>query len=589
MWPRAAIAAVTVAAAVALSIPAIRYFSEENPPLPSVIRLSFVPPDGTELGAGDDILDAAIAPNQQEIVFVATRRHRDASGDAPGTSQLWRRRFDAQAAEPLAGTEGARLPAWKQTGNVVSYFSGNRLKLLDLKTRTVVDVGDTPLPAGATWLRDGSLLFAGTTGPIQRLRGGRISDATRLTSGDAAHAFPAASAGGVAFTYVAVRSDGRRVVRIRSGEEEIDLGTTAGHAALPDSRWLLTVRDGTLLANYRNDDGQIAGSDFQVAFNVGITEGGRGVFVASSDVLLHAEAGGRPRQITWLDIHGARLGTVADVGDYWQIRVAPDDRSLAVTARDPLIRSLDVLNVPIDDAAASLRLTTSIAADSDPVWSPDGRRIAVRSMQRGRPEVLVIPAAIQAAADRPDSAAAPGTSGDVPTDWRDGEMLVQRRGSAGSDLVRVQTSGGSRAVADSPFNETDGRWSPDGRWIAYVSDEPGQRNVYVHNEHGDRQRISLSGGTHPRWTRDSRALLFVRGSTLMRSELTPGGSRFGPPRLIADVPGIRDFDVARRTDRIVALLPARSDRREFASVVLNWRSVAETQRRLAERKTPPKF
>ena len=588
MWQRAAIAAVAVAATVALSIPAIRYLSKEPPSLPSAVRLSLAPPDGTELGAGDDTLDAAIAPNQQEIVFVATRLHRDGAGYAAGTTQLWWRRFDAQTAEPLAGTEGASLPAWKQTGNVVSFFSGNRLKLLDLKTRAVADVGDAPSPAGATWLRDGSLLFVGATGAVRRLLGGTVSDATRLTAGDAAHVFPAAS-GGADFTYIAVRSDGRRVVRLRSGDEETDLGTTGGHAELPDPGWLVSVRDGTLLADYRNDEGQIAGSDFPLAFNVGITEGGRGLFVASADVLLHAEAAGRPRQITWLDMSGVALGTVADVGDYWQIRASPDDRSLAVTARDPLLRSLDVLNVPVDDAVAALRLTTSIAADSDPVWSPDGRRIAVRSMQHGRPEVLVMSAAIQAAADRPDSAAAPGLSGDVPTDWRNGELLLQRRGPAGSDLIRVQTPGAARTVADSPFNETDGRWSPDGRWIAYVSDEPGQRDIYVHNEQGDRQRISLSGGTHPRWTRDSRALLFLRGSTLMRAELSPGGSRFGPPRRVADLPGVRDFDVARRTDRIVALVPVRSDRREVASVILNWRSLAEGQRRLLERKTPPKF
>jgi dipeptidyl aminopeptidase/acylaminoacyl peptidase len=589
MWQRATIAAVAVAAAVALSIPAIQYFNEAPAPRSAAVRLSLPPPDGTELGAGDELLDAAIAPNQQDIVFVATRLHRDGPGDAPGATQLWRRRFDAQAAEPLAGTEGASMPAWKQTGNVVSFFSGNRLKLLNLRTRAVTDVGDAPSPAGATWLRDGSLLFVGTTGPVRRLLGGRISDATRLASGDAGHAFPATSAGGVDFTYVAVRSDGRRVVRLRSGEEDVDLGTTAGHAVLTDSRWLLSVRDGTLLANYRDDDGHIGAGDFPLAFNVGITERGRGVFVASADVLLHAPPAGRPRQITWLDMSGARLGTVADVGDYWQLRVSPDDHSLAVTARDPLLRSLDVLNVPIDDAAASLRLTTSIAADSDPVWSPDGRRIAVRSMQRGRPEVLVMPAALQAAADRPDTTPAAGASGDLPTDWRASELLVQRRGAGGWDLVRVQTTGASRTVAGSPFNETDGRWSPDGRWIGYVSDEPGQRDIYVHDEQGDRQRISLSGGTHPRWTRDSRALLFLRGSTLMRAELTSGGSRFGPPRRVADVPGVRDFDLAHGIDRIVALLPVQRDRREDASVILNWRALAEAQRRLLEAKTPPKF
>ena len=589
MWQRAAIAAVAVAAAVALSIPVIRYFSEEPPPLPAALRLSLAPPDGTELGAGDDVLDAAISPNQQEVVFVARRLGRSGAGDPPGSTQLWRRRFDAQGAEPLAGTEGASLPAWKHTGNVVSFFAATRLKLLNLRTGAVSDAAEAPAPAGATWLRDGSLLFVPATGPVRRLLAGKVSDATRLVSGDVAHAFPVAPPNGRDFTYIAVRGDGRRVVRLRAGETDTDLGATGTHAELLD-RWLLLVRDATLLADYRDDDGRMGGQDFPLALDVGATERGRGMFVASADVLLHAPAGEHRRQITWLDLPTGRAGTVGDVGDFWQIRVSPDDRSLAVTARDPLLGSLDVLNIPVDDQAAGLRLTTSIAADSDPVWSPDGRRIAVRSMQRGRPEILVMPAALQAAADRPDSAPAAGTSGDVPTDWRAGELLVQRRGASGSDLVRVQTNGASRTVADSPFNETDGRWSPDGRWIAYVSDEPGQPEIYVHNEHGDRQRVSQGGGTHPRWTRDSRALLFLRESMLMRAELGPGGSRFGTPRRLVDFAGIRDFDLAHtRTDRIFTLMPVQPGRREAVSVILNWRSLAESQRRRLESKTPPKF
>ena len=589
MWQRAAIAAVAVAAAVALSIPAIRYFSEEPPPLPAALRLSLAPPDGTELGAGDDVLDAAISPNQQEVVFVARRLGRSGAGDPPGSTQLWRRRFDAQGAEPLAGTEGASLPAWKHTGNVVSFFAATRLKLLNLRTGAVSDAAEAPAPAGATWLRDGSLLFVPATGPVRRLLAGKVSDATRLASGDVAHVFPVAPPNGRDFTYIAVRGDGRRVVRLRAGETDTDLGVTGTHAELLD-RWLLLVRDATLLADYRDDDGRMGGQDFPLALDVGATERGRGMFVASADVLLHAPAGEHRRQITWLDLATGRAGTVGDVGDFWQIRVSPDDRSLAVTARDPLLGSLDVLNIPVDDQAAGLRLTTSIAADSDPVWSPDGRRIAVRSMQRGRPEVLVMPAALQAAADRPDSAPAAGTGGDVPTDWRAGEILVQRRGASGSDLVRVQTNGASRTVADSPFNETDGRWSPDGRWIAYVSDEPGQPEIYVHNDHGDRQRVSQGGGTHPRWTRDSRALLFLRESMLMRAELGPGGSRFGTPRRLVNFAGIRDFDLAHtRTDRIFTLMPVQPGRREAVSVILNWRSLAESQRRRLESKTPPKF
>lgn len=586
MWRFAALAA--AAAAVALSIPAITHLLEEPPPLPSAARLFLAPPNGTELGAGDELLDAAISPSQREIVFVATwLQPSGGDGAPPGSTQLWRRRFDAQAAEPLAGTVGASLPAWKQTGNVVSFFSGTRLKLLNLRTGVVSDAVEATAPAGATWLRDGSLLFVPAAGPVRRLLSGQLADATRLASGDAAHAFPVASANGQDFTYVAVRGDGRRVIRLHSGGKETDLGTTSAHAELPD-RWLLFVRDATLLADHRDTDGRMGGQGFPLALDVGATQSGRGMFVASADVLLHAPPADRPRQITWLDMDGKRLGTVADVGDYWQIRVSPDEANLAVTARDRLLGSLDVLKIPVQDGTPSLRLTTSVGPDSDPVWSPDGERLAFRSTQRGRPEVFVTPATITPVADGANRTIPLNTTGDVITDWRSSEMLVQRREKT-IDLVRVhETTGSVTPIADSPFNETDGRWSPDGRLIAYVSDEPGRPDIYVQTDNGEQQRVSLGGGTHPRWTRDSRALLFLRGSTIMKAELV-GGTRFGPPRPVVDLPGIRDFAIARRAGRIVALLPVQGERREVASVILNWRSLAETQRRLLEKKTPRKF
>jgi Tol biopolymer transport system component len=217
-------------------------------------------------------------------------------------------------------------------------------------------------------------------------------------------------------------------------------------------------------------------------------------------------------------------------------------------------------------------LTTSVAADSDPVWSPDGGRLAFRSLQSGRPELFVTPSAIATGGDGPRRALRRDTDGELATDWRDGELLIQKRGRAGFDLVRVdERTGGSIPVADSPFSETDGRWSPDGRMIAYVSNEPGRPDIYVLDEGNARRRVSLGGGTNPRWTRDGRALLFLRGATIMRAEMN--GSGFGSPRPIVEAPGIRDFDVSRRDDRIVALLPESTGASGHVSVVSNWRSL----------------
>ena len=151
-------------------------------------------------------------------------------------------------------------------------------------------------------------------------------------------------------------------------------------------------------------------------------------------------------------------------------------------------------------------------------------------------------------------------------------MLVQRRGKSGFDLIRInEATGALTTIAETPFNETDARWSPDGQLIAYVSDEPGRPDIYVTDGRNERQRVSLSGGTHPRWMRDGSALLFLRGSTVMRAART--GSTFEPPQPLFDIPGVRDFDTAHRSDRIIALLPAQSEPVDNVSVLLNWRSL----------------
>jgi dipeptidyl aminopeptidase/acylaminoacyl peptidase len=434
-----------------------------------------------------------------------------------------------------------------------------------------------------------------------------VRDATTLATGDVAHVFPATSPNGEDFVYVAVRNDGRRVARLHSEIGETDVRATAAHAAFPAPEWLLFMQGDTVVAESRQGEGAGARRAVPLALGVGTTSGGRGLFVASADVLLHAPRNERLYRLTWLDLRGSPVDTTADVGDYRQVRVSPDGRHLAVTATDALLGSLDVLKIAIDEASPSLRLTESIAADTDPVWSPDGRRLLFRSMSGGKPAVFMTAsdiAPIANGANGPTRASTLATEADGPTDWRGEEMLLQRRSKAGLDLVRLRAEGTVLSevgpAANSAFNETDGRWSPDGRWIAYVSDEPGRPEIYVVGRvppptpaadggpGTNRQRVSFGGGTHPRWTRDSRTLLFLRGSTLMRADIA-GGTRLGSPRPVVDVPGIRDFDVSPRSDRLIAIVPIQADPVDAISVILNWRSTAEALLRASRPETPPKF
>lgn len=527
----------------------------EAPPPP--VRLALQAPEGVELGA----LDAAISPDETQIVFVGT---------SDGVTQLWRRAMADERAEPLSGTEGAQLPAWKGTGNVISFFAGGRLKQITLRDGRIGDLAPAPAPSGAAWLSDGSLLFAaGTTGPIRRLLDGQITEATILAEGDTGHLFPAPRAGTRDFVYVALQSGGRRVVRLATGNAQHDLTTTSGHAVLFDNV-LLHVDDGVLLA-YRYDDEtkRLRGRGIPIALNSGISDAGAGLFAASPHLLIHWAPAPRAREVVWLDPTGANAGTVGDVGDHWQVRLSRDDRHVATASVDALLRTLDVFITP-SAGGYTERLTLSLAAETAPVWSPDGTRVLFRSLHDGVPNLFARDALRNSLSDE---VILDSPLDETPTDWGvSGDILFHAGGKVSLDIYRLRPDGTYEAIVQSGFNESDARWSPDGRLIAYAADESGQSDVYVNHPDRSRHRISFSGGTRPRWGRDGRTLYFLRGSQLFRATVETNSLRFANAQPIFEVPGIVDYDVAHRSDRFIVIRNKAAADAPPPGVVLNWRS-----------------
>ena len=364
----------------------------EPPPPP--VRAAFDLPADMELGAGDDVLDAAASPDGRELVFVAT---------SAGVPQLWRRPFDADRAEPLIGTDGASMPAWKPGGRVVSFFARGTLRQIGLDDGVVRDLVEAPSPSGASWLADGSLLYAPEArGPIRRLRDGVVTDATTLRAGDVGHAAPEAVGSAGDFLYVAELANARRIVRLVGPGGHVDLARTSGHAAMVGDV-LVHVFDGALSAQrFDAAVGALVGRPARLAFEVGISTAGRAFFAASPRVIAWATAAPRARELAWFDLQGRAAGAVSEPADYWQVRLSPDDRSIAVTMLDPLLRTLDIFTLPaIAGAAPGRRVTLSLSADSDPVWSPDGSRIVYRSMQGGQPSLFARPAQFSERPDEP--------------------------------------------------------------------------------------------------------------------------------------------------------------------------------------------
>ena len=547
---------------VAASVPVVRYLRRPPPPPPPPVRLAFDAPPGTELGAGDEPLDAAISPDGRQIAFVATTR---------GIARLWVRRLDAQSATPIAGTDGAQMPAWKLTGQVLAFFAGNRLRQISLVDGALRDLAEVPGAAGVTWLPDGSLLFATLHGPVRRLDRGVPSDATKLRDTDRSHTFPVATGSGASFVYMATRQDGRRMLRLVENGQEHDLTDTSSHGQLIAGR-VLYARDGVLLSQAIDAKTHIpTGPTTTLATMVGVSDTGRGFFAASPRLLLTAPPATRARQLVWLDEDGTIGDTEGEPGDFWQVRLSPDDEYAATTQLAPLIRTLDVWVHPVAKPGLPQQITLSIAADSDPVWSDDGTRVLFRSLQGGTANLFTH--AVREA-NAQDELLLKSELDETPTDWRGDVVLFQApRPGTGLDLWQYDTAAKTvEGVATTAFNESDARWSPDGSWIAYVSDESGQPDIYAEPwPGGDRVRVSTGGGSRPRWSRDGGSLFFVRNDQLMRADVQDSDEMpFATPVALFPIPGVRDFDVAHRSNRFLALRPVEGRGEATVTATMDW-------------------
>ena len=463
-----------------------------------------------------------LSPDGRRIAFVAE--------DSSGTTSLWVRALDDAEPRALAGTEGARMPFWSPDGRDLGYFAGGQLRRIGLAGGSSQVLAPALTGGGGAWCRDGQILFAGTRGTgIQRVAatGGECSCVldTSRTASVKEPSLPAELPDGRHFLFATSGStmwqgsqDGVWVAPL-DGREKPRLLVPGGTGASYSSPGRLFFwRDGALWAQPFNPRTlQLSGAAIQVAGHVILDPWlGTALFSASSSgglVYLQGETSGGRTELAWVDRAGRDLGVIGQPASFYVPRISHDGRRVAVDRSDPVTDEGDIW---IYDVARNLgdRLTSNSLNETSPAWSADDSRLYWMSAVGARATGDIHSRALGVAADeqivyKTDKVCRPC---DFTPDGR--TLLFQTRQldiNEKSTLMLLSLADGKVTTwSSSSASEAGGRLSRDGRWIAYVSNESGQNEVYVQRfpQGGEKWRVSTAGGGMPVWRGDGREIFY---------------------------------------------------------------------------------
>ena len=557
------------------------YFRRPPSPAFTITRFLIPPPEKAVF------LDApVISPDGGRVII----RIRDVSGKV----SLWIRRFDSLAApQPLDGTEQGAQPFWSPDSRFIGFFAAGKLKKIDVSGGPAQTLCDAPMSLGGTWNRDGTIIFGRNLAEgLYRIpaTGGMPAPATVLdkSRNETAQAWPYFLPDGRHFLYVARSAEHEKsgifIGSLDSKETKLLLNTESSVAYVP-AGYLLFMRENSLMAQPFNADRQQLSPEAiplveHVRFDPVTAQA---MFsVSQTDVLVYrATMSSEELQLVWFDRTGKQLGTVGEPGNYTNIHLSPDGKRVGLQRFDPEKDKYDVWSIELTRGIPS-RLTSHRGGINGLTWSSDGSRIAFSSLRENASDLC--------------EKFASGVSEDelllsldnvtIATDWSlDGRYILfsNSRGKDSSDLSVLPLFDERKPfpVVHTDFINSGGRFSPDGRWIAYVSNESNKYEVYVRNfpPAGGQWPVSSGGGWHPRWRRDGKELFYIAADRkLMAVEVNGSANTFeaGLPKplfqlSIGNPAGPSPYDVSADGQRFLVSKPVEAN--AAVAVVMNWTTV----------------
>jgi DNA-binding winged helix-turn-helix (wHTH) protein/Tol biopolymer transport system component len=529
--------------------------------------------------------DIAVAPNGHTVAVVGYL-------ESARKNALWVYEVGSEKARSLAETEGASYPFWSADGRTVAFFADGKLKKVDVSGGPVQIVCDASSGRGGTWNKDDVIVFT----PDGRQGGGlyRVSASGETPKpistpdkarGEDSHRWPIFLPDGRHYLYMAANFSGRSdadaiLLGSLDSNEKRFLVKASANAAYAAPGYLVFYRDKTLLAQ-RFDlkhfaltgEPALMLADIQYLSNVK-----RAVFAVSNNGLLLAQ-GGTGAAISepmWFDRNGRVLGTVGQPSVYGNVSLAPSGKSAAVSITDMASQNTDVWIYDLLHGSAK-RFTFDPAIDRVPIWSPDAKRLVFTSSRQSNIDLFMK----DADGMHEETSVVSDDFNKYPNDWsRDERYILYTRGPDLWLVTVPELKSSLYLKAVSAIR--NGQFSPDGKWVAYASNESSKWEIYVTSFPVPRGKwqVSTGGGEQPRWRSDGKELFYLSSDNKMMAAPVTTGSKFDSgtpvvlfqanPREQVSLNDVFVYDVRQDGQAFLVNTKLRQAETAPISIVLNW-------------------
>jgi eukaryotic-like serine/threonine-protein kinase len=549
-----------------------------------IIKAYIHPAPGTRFHyAGPDAGPVTVSPDGTMITYTGT--------NAEGRNVLWVRSLDALEPRVLRGTENAMAPFWSHDSRHIGFFADNKLRIVSSAGGIPESIADVWMGFGGSWNANGDILYSGgPLNPIQKISasGGEPVTMTNLdeSRGENGHRWPYFLPDGVHFLYFIATADpmndGVYIGSTESDMKKLLFRNLSQAIYVPGS--ILFVRDNTLyVQSFNTRRLEFTGDPVPVInpvmeFTVAMSYA---VFSASQNGILTYHSGDLigGGLITLSNREGEIIKEVGEPRPYGAPRLSPDGSKIAVNILDPLRRTHDIWWIDVERNVSS-RLTYEEPYHYLPIWSPDGNYLAF-----GERTGNIFGLRINSLFNPDDKRMVFQSNHSVtPVSWSpDGRYIAVSKSSAngaGSEiwLIPLDENEEPFPVVQTQFTNEYPAFSPDGRWLAYESDETGRPEVYVRPFPGPGRRwqVSTGGGSKPVWTKNGREIVYLdqgRYFTAVEIRLQENSVNVGETYTLFSPLGIvepRRYDVSADGETIIYSTLPTAGEHDYVTLIVNW-------------------